>query len=141
MVLQKITGGGTSPVLTVDGTTNDVSLGIGGNFIARGDNSVRIDGALSLEATTFNNNFNANDSTCVFFCNTASNNVTITLPAASGRTGRIYFIKKVSANNTATIATSGGNTIEGAASIALVANNACRVVMSNGTGWFVIASQ
>lgn len=141
LVLHKITGINTTPMFSIDGATNAVRMGSAGSFISRGDNSVAIDGALSLEATTFNTNFNANDSTCVFFCNTNSNSITITLPAASGRTGRLYFIKKVSANNSVTIATSGGNTIEGAASIVLAANNACRMVMSNGIGWFVIASQ
>ncbi|MEK7953028.1 DNRLRE domain-containing protein [Luteolibacter soli] len=140
LLLQKITGGGSNPVLTVDGATNDVRIGIGGKLFALGDNSVRIDGALSLEATTFNTNFNANDSTCVFFCNTASNNLTITLPAASGRAGRFYFFKKISSSNALTIATSGGNSIDSAASIVLTTNNSCRMVMSNGSNWFVMSS-
>jgi hypothetical protein len=141
LVLHHISGINTIPMFTIDGTTNAVRLGSAGAFISRGDNSVAIDGAFSFEATNLNGiNFNANDSTCGFFCNTASNSITVTLPSATGRTGRVYFFKKTSANNTLTIATSGGNTIDGAASVALAANNACRMVMSNGTNWFVISA-
>jgi hypothetical protein len=127
-------------MFSVDGATNAMRFGLAGSFISRGDSSVAIDGAFSYEATTLNVNFNANDSTCGFFCNTASNSLTITLPSATGRSGRVYFIKKISANNTVTIATTGGNAIDGAASINLVANNACRLVMSNGANWFVISA-
>ncbi|RYD66361.1 MAG: DNRLRE domain-containing protein [Verrucomicrobiaceae bacterium] len=140
LVLQHLSGLSTIPMFSIDGTTNAVRVGSAGSFISRGDNSVGIDGAFSFEAANFTSNFNANDSTCVFFGNTNSNNVTITLPSATGRSGRVYFIKKTSANNTLTIATTGGNTIDGAASVVLAANNACRVVMSNGTNWFVISA-
>ncbi len=127
----------TNPMLTVDANSNDVWLGSGGRIFFRGNGSVGVDGALNLEAANLTGNFTANNATCVFFCNTASANITITLPNPSGLTGRIYIIKKTSASNTLTITASAG-TIEGAASVALAANYSYRMLICNGQNWFII---
>jgi hypothetical protein len=127
----------TNPLMTVDSATRDVRVGSGGSITLYGNNSIRFDGAMTVEATNLNNDFTANDSTHVFFANTTSNSITVTLPTPVGRIGRIYTIKKTSASNTLTI-TTAANTIEGAASINLVAIYAYRTVISNGTNWMVI---
>lgn len=53
--------------------------------------------------------------------NTASGNVTVTLPTGAGFHGLIYQIKKVAASNTMTVASAAN--IDGQSSIALTANN------------------
>ena len=140
LILNRVLGGSTTPMFSIDGTSRDFRVGTGGVVTARGDGSVAIDGAFSFEAINRTANFTANDATCVFFCNSANNNITITLPSATGRSGRVYLIKKTSANNLVTIAPIEGSLIDGAASVVLAANNACRWVMSNGSNWYVISA-
>jgi hypothetical protein len=138
-----VNGSGSNPVINADFSNGSVRYGAlsGSGAFTVGSNSIVIDGSFSLKASNFTANFSANDNTCVFFCNSASNSITITLPDAANRAGRIYIVKKTSANNNVTIATTGGDTIDGAASVVMAANNSVRLVMSNGTSWFVISSQ
>ena len=68
---------------------------------------------------------------------TGSGNVTVTLPAASAGSRKIYNIKKVDSSNTLTIATAGGN-IDGVASKSLTTLNESLSFHSNGTDWFII---
>jgi TGF-beta propeptide len=140
LVLTRALANSTWTMFSIDGTSRDFRVGSGGAVTTRGNGSVSIDGAFSFEAVNVTGNFTANDATCGFFCNSANNNITITLPSATGRSGRIYLIKKTSANNTVTIAPVGGNLIDGAASVVLAANNACRWVMSNGSNWYVFSA-
>jgi hypothetical protein len=137
--MDRVSAGNITPIFTSNFATNDIRIGFGGALNLLSNGSVRVDGAFALEATTVTTSFNANPNTCVFFCNTINNNITITLPDVSGTLGRIYLIKKTSANNTLTIATTGAATIEGAASLILAANNAFRFLISNGINWFVIS--
>lgn len=133
------------PYISANLTTNDVTFKstavFGGSFFARSNGSLAFDGAFSYKAANVSANVNANDTTCVFFCNSASNDITVTLPDAAGREGRVYFIKKTSVNNDVTINTTGGDLIDGAASVNMGVGLNVRVVMSNGTNWFVISSQ
>jgi hypothetical protein len=133
-------GGGAfsiTPMMSIHDATQEMVFGAAGRLISRGNNSVQVDGALSVEAVNLTGNFNANDSTHVFFANSAGGSLTVTLPTASGRNGRVYTIKKVAAANTVTIASAGG-TIDGAASINMTTQYDYRTVISNGTNWFVI---
>lgn len=132
-------GVNSTPIFTCNPTNNDVRVGGNGAINLDGVGSVRIDGSFSLEANTFTNDFTANDATCVFFCNATNNAITITLPAASGRNGRIYLIKKVLGANAVTIACPAGVTIEGAASVPLAAINDFRLLICNGSNYFVIS--
>jgi len=140
LILNRILGGSITPMFSINGTNLDLRVGSGGAVTAHGNGSVTIDGAITFEATNRTANFTANDATCVFFRNSANNNITITLPSATARAGRVYLIKKTSANNTVTISPIEGNLIDGSASVVLAANNASRWVMSNGSNWFVISA-
>jgi hypothetical protein len=135
--LKKITGGTTMTYLSLNASSGDMRVGNSGAITTRGNGSVAVDGAFTLEAANVVADFSANDATCVFFCNTTSGNITITLPDPAGRSGRIYIVKKTSANNTLTLDASVG-TIDGFASINMVANNSYRIVMSNGLNWYII---
>jgi len=118
----------------------DIDLGgpSNGRILLQSGGSVDINGALSIPTRTQTTSTTANNASCVFFCNTATSNITVTLPATSGISGRIYIFKKTSANNSLTIATTGANTIDGAATLVLNANNEFRTVISSGANWFVI---
>lgn len=59
-----------------------------------------------------------------------------TLPTAVGIAGRIYTIKKIDSSTTGVgIATTGGQTIDGAASASLVSQWDCISVLSNNVNW------
>jgi hypothetical protein len=66
-------------------------------------------------------------------------NRTITLPAASGCTGRVYIIKKIDATvNTVTIDGDTSETIDGATTVVISAQYQSYTIQSNGTSWDII---
>ena len=68
--------------------------------------------------------------------------VTVTLPAASTVTGRIFFIKRVNAGaNSVAVNPVGGETIDGGPFHSLTAQWARIEIISNGSAWFIIAHQ
>lgn len=63
----------------------------------------------------------------------------ITLPAASGCTGRIYNIKKIDASaNTVTIDGNASETIDGALTVIISVRYQNVQIQSNGTGWDIL---
>ena len=64
----------------------------------------------------------------------------VTLPAANATPGRRITVKKIDASINAVTVESAGGTIDGAASVALTAQNWTVEVVSGGTNWWV-ASQ
>lgn len=67
---------------------------------------------------------------------------TITLPAASGCTRRIYFIKKTDNSvNTVTIDGNGAETIDGATTQVIATQYGTFQIQSNGTSWDILSSQ
>lgn len=69
-----------------------------------------------------------------------SANRTVTLPAASGCSGRIYVVKKIdSSGNTVTIDGNASETIDGALTKVLTAQYEKTMIQSNGSSWDVLA--
>jgi hypothetical protein len=66
--------------------------------------------------------------------------VTITLPTAVGRLNKEYTIKKVDAGTTLTLATTSGQTIDGAAPGTLTVQWQSRTFLSNGANWLTTDS-
>ena len=67
--------------------------------------------------------------------------VTVTLPTAEVRKGRVYTIKDESgaaASNNITIDTEGSETIDGSATDTIASNYEVRTYYSDGTNWFII---
>ncbi|MDP3785966.1 MAG: hypothetical protein Q8R05_00195, partial [Candidatus Omnitrophota bacterium] len=65
----------------------------------------------------------------------------ITLPAASGNTGRSYTIKKIDSSvNAVTVDPNAAETIDGAATYALSAQWKYVTAVSNGTNWIITAN-
>lgn len=70
---------------------------------------------------------------------TTSANFTLTLPTASGRTGKIFVIKKT--DNSVNVVTIDGNaseTIDGGLNYKMVVQNDTIVIQSDGTNWQII---
>lgn len=66
-------------------------------------------------------------------------NRTITLPAASGVTRRIYTIKKTDASgNTVTIDANGAETIDGATTQVLTTQYQSYTIQCDGSTWWII---
>ena len=63
---------------------------------------------------------------------------TITLPAASSSTGRIYTIKKIDATATVTVDGNASETIDGATTNALATQYDSITIHCNGTAWFIL---
>ena len=64
---------------------------------------------------------------------------TITLPAASACTGRVYNIKKIDSSvNTVTIDANASETIDGALTIVISAQYQNIQIQSNGVGWDIL---
>lgn len=64
---------------------------------------------------------------------------TITLPAASGASGRIYVIKKTdSSANTVTIDANASETIDGALTQVISTQYVALMIQCNGTSWWII---
>ena len=83
----------------------------------------------------------ASDSVVVF--NTTSGAMTATLPTAVGSAGRQFTIKKLggSTANPLTIATTAGQTIDGAASEIISVAGGFRALISDGTNWHIIGGK
>jgi hypothetical protein len=77
----------------------------------------------------------------VILADATSASFTITLPAAVGCPGRIYYIKKVNSGNTVTIGRTGSNTIDGATSQSLSTQWSFYQLVSDGSSqWYIIGS-
>lgn len=73
--------------------------------------------------------------------NTTGGAFTITLPTAGGRIGKTFTIKRISATaNNLTVGTTGGETIDGAATFVLTAQWKYVTVQSDGGNWLVVAN-
>lgn len=124
--------GGTSNVIVADTTNSRVGIGV-----TAPNSPLQVAGSIAspISAKTASYTLSATDSTVL-----GSGNITLTLPSAASITGRTYTLKKTDASGTTvTIATSSSQTIDGASSIALTAQNEAATVQSDGTNWWVIA--
>jgi len=61
---------------------------------------------------------------------------TLTLPTAVGIAGRTYVLKNLG-TNTLTVATTGGQTIDGSTTAAIVLQYASLTVVSDGSNWWI----
>ena len=117
-------------------TTNTLVLRDGsGNFAASTVTAGRI---MALRTETVDYSVQTTDE--VILANAASGTQTITLPSATGNTGRSYLIKRLTASGAATINVTGtgGQTIDGAASVALPNQYDAVRVISTGTAWVML---
>lgn len=100
-----------------------------------------VNGNVSTAITTVTGNTTLNATHSTVLVNN-SGSVTITLPAASGKTGWIYTIKKVSAaSNDVLIDPNGSELLDGSStSKTLTLQWSSVTIQSNGTSWFLLSS-
>jgi len=99
---------------------------------------LHVSGSFALPLSTQTASYTATSSDHTILCNAGS--MTVTLPAASGASGRVYVIKKISSTaGTITIDPNGTETIDGVATnTSISAQYQSLTVQSNGTSWFII---
>ena len=71
-------------------------------------------------------------------CDGTSNTVTITLPSASGISGRVYNIKAINIDNAVTVDQTGAETIDGSTDAITLDLMEVITVQSDGTNWWII---
>ena len=105
------------------------------------NSTMQVEGSLSMAIRTITANtaIAATDNTVL--ANTTSGAVTLTLPAASGISGRIYTIKKIGSggiDNQLTITPGGGATIDGGSSYVIYNDYTFVTLQTDGTNWYII---
>lgn len=120
--------GNTSGNLAVSILNNELGVGL------RGATSLLdVAGPIATAIVTETASYTITASNSTILANGA---ITITLPTASGISGRQYTIKNIS-SSTVTLASAGG-TIDGSTTISLTSKNEAVTVQSDGTNWYVI---
>lgn len=105
------------------------------------DSRLQVNGSMGLRTTTVADSTTLDGTHNVVLCNNGAN-ITLTLPAAAGNTGRVYVIKKISNNvATVTIDPNGAETIDGAATMLLDRWRKAVRIICDGTGWHVISGE
>ncbi len=95
--------------------------------------------AKTLAVTTYSASTPLDDTNDVVLVNAATAGVSIVLPSATGRTGKVYNIKKIdSSTNTVTVTPNGTQKIDGADNIVISAQYDSCTIVSNGTHWYII---
>lgn len=116
-------------VLTA-GNTSSQSMSVG-NFTSTG--------SLTLNQNTITSTTTLNDSQTTVWANNVGA-ITVNLPTAVGRAGRVFIIKKVSANSdTVTVDPAGAETIDGQTTAALSIQYDFLVIQSDGANWYQIS--
>lgn len=110
-----------------------ITTGAGGTYAGASTSTF----AFSIHATV-TTTASIDGTATVWPCDTSGGGFTITLPNATGATGRLVVVKKISSDaNILTIATTGGQTIDGATTKGLNVQNSSLSFYSNGSNWAV----
>lgn len=92
----------------------------------------QISGSLDIAIKSVNETYQILETDCVI---KASGTFTVTLPSAS-RAGMNYIIKNIS-SGVITLATTGGQTIDGASTVEILLQESVSVI-SDGSNWIII---
>ncbi len=135
--------GATGDTYYRDSSGNFVRLGIGSTGqVLKVASGLPAWGSVSsgfATSTQTGTSYTVTTTDTVVFADATSNNVTITLPAASGVAGYRFYIKRIdSSGNTVTIARSGSDTIDGMTSFTLDLQYTAFGVVSNGSAWYIL---
>lgn len=101
------------------------------------DSTLEVGGSFATKTSTKTSNYTAAWSDCVLIGNPSGADITFTLPAASGITGRRYTLKCISATHDVIIDGDASETIDGAATKTLASQYAAIVIVCDGTNWII----
>ncbi len=97
-------------------------------------------GSFGVKLISTTTDFTATENEVVILADATLGNLTITLPAASGVTGRIYIVKKIdTSNNSVIVDPNSTETIDDRTSFNLNKRFASVMFISNGTSWFTLS--
>jgi hypothetical protein len=120
-------------------TLNQVLTAGGTSALSMSVGSFTSTGSFSLNQSTITASTTLTDAQTTVWANNAAA-IVVSLPTSAGRAGRIYIIKKVSANAFAvTIDPAGTETIDGLTTVDLTTQYDFIVIQSDGTNWFQIS--
>lgn len=101
--------------------------------------SLETAGSFGAAIATVTTNTTLTASHYTVLADATSGNITITLPAVSGTTRRIYVVKKIdSSANTVTIDGNASETIDGATTQVIGTQWQSYTIQSNGTAWYIV---
>lgn len=123
--------------LYFDAANSRLSIGAG----TSPNSALTIGGGMALPVTTKTANYTLTADNYTVLCNSTTGGFTITLPAASGCSGRVYIVKKSSTDGNLNILhASGTDNIDGSTNQYLYAPYAYFTLQSDGTStWRIIA--
>ncbi|HPD66143.1 MAG TPA: hypothetical protein P5050_11305 [Bacteroidia bacterium] len=95
---------------------------------------------ISLPVASKTSNYTITSSDYSIVADASSGSINITLPDASGISGRIYVIKRLNSGaNAVTVLTTNSQTIDGLSSYSLSAQFATVMVQSDGSNWIILS--
>jgi len=98
-----------------------------------------VKGSVSHSIVTKTTSYTATASDYTIICNN-SGAITISLPAASTATGRVYVIKKISGLlSNVTINPNGSETIDGFSTRVLALQFETAMIQCDGTNWYILS--
>lgn len=113
-------------------------LGVG---TAAPNSSVTVNGSYSAKFVSVTANYTASATDYTIIAKPSAANITIALPAAASSSGRIYIIKRVSANRNVTINPNGSELIDGSLTFLIGTNYNSVMIQCDGTAWYIIANR
>ncbi len=103
------------------------------------NSSLHVGGSLTLPITSKTSNYSASEDDYTILVNSSSGAVTISLPSASGITGRLYVIKKTdSSGNLVTLDGNASETVDGYSTYSINTQNQSLTIQSDGSNWQII---
>ena len=144
--LSTLFGGSSFGIRTGGSGTDNLRIASGGNVLINtttdnGTDKLQVSGSISgigmkQAYVTKTGAYTATDADYIIDC--TSGTFTLTLPASSGRTGRILIIKNSGAG-TITVDGNASETIDGATTYSLATQYATVQIVSDGTNWKIIS--
>lgn len=93
----------------------------------------------TISVRTVTADHTATDSDNLILCDAATGSITITLPTALGRIGKVFRIKKIdSSGNSVTADGNGSETIDGSTTASLTVQYEAITIASDGSNWHIL---